>query len=227
MKPFIICPLSAFRMTLPSSQLWPFQSACFSLSTPCSIHSLMQLFTKCSLCAHLKLSMGSYQCRQDQVPILTETTFWAFLVHSFALDKLSSWSAHFPPFTCLASSYLTLGLSPFMKNLGGLPGNSHSHRPIGYSFFRKGTPGKHRLSLYTVACSGPRTLPGMYWAFNNYLSNTLDLPKYLPSYVFLPWHHELCVSTLTTCELLVIRNLSKLLFTSTAYHSEWYMVRDE
>ena len=118
MKPFIICPLSAFRMTLPSSQLWPFQSACFSLSTPCSIHSLMQLFTKCSLCAHLKLSMGSYQCRQDQVPILTETTFWAFLVHSFALDKLSSWSAHFPPFTCLASSYLTLGLSPFMKNLG-------------------------------------------------------------------------------------------------------------
>ena len=131
MKPFIFCPLSAFRMTLLSSQLWSFQSSCFSLSTPGCLRSLMQLFMKCSLWAHLKSSMGSYQCREDQVPVLTKTTFWAFLVHSFVLVHLSSWSDHFPPLTCLASSYFTLGLSLFMENLGWLPGNSHSHLPIG------------------------------------------------------------------------------------------------
>lgn len=130
-------------LVIPILLLFPEYNSC--------LRSLMQLFMKCSLCAHLKSSMGSYQCREDQVPVLTETTFWAFLVHSFVLVQLSSWSAHFPSLTCLASSYFTLGLSLFMKNLERLPGNSHSYLPIGQFFFRKGTPGKHRLSLYTVA----------------------------------------------------------------------------
>lgn len=143
--------------------------------------------------SQVKHGVISVQTRSSSYPYRDHIL--GFFSPFFCTWQAFFWSAHFPPFICLASSSLTLGLSLFMKNLGGLPGNSHSHLPIGYSFFRKGTPGKHRLSLYTVACSGPRTLPGMYWAFNNYLSNTSDLPKYLPSYVFLLWHHELCVSS--------------------------------
>ena len=130
--------------------------------------------------------MGSYQCRHDQVPVLTEAIFWAF----------------FSPFLCICPVFFLECSSPtphLSSKLLLYFRTQPIHEKSWKVTWKLSLTSSHWIVLLqemnsrrtwaflvSAARSVPRTVPDIYWVFNKYLSSTSYLPKYLSSYVFLP-----------------------------------------